>query len=91
MMVTGLLVMLGTPAYVALQLWAAVRLRGRWRTAALLPLVPGVPLVAWCTYAFADQSNLWPLPFVLFAPFGALYLALILALGRKSLRAHAAN
>ena len=76
----GSAVMLAAPAYLVLQLLAALRLRGGWRTAALVPLLIAVPLGLWCLAAFADQSNLWPLPFLLFAPLGLLYLAIVLLL-----------
>ena len=79
----GFLVMLATPAYFLLQIWAPLKLARGWRTAALAPLVPAIPLLIWCAYALADNSNLWPVPFILFAPFGAGYLGLILAIGRK--------
>lgn len=80
---TGLLVMLGVPAYCVLQIWAPMKLSAGWRSAALAPLLLTVPLLIWCSYAFADQSNLWPLPFILFGPFGAAYLALVVVIGRR--------
>jgi hypothetical protein len=36
----------------------------------------------WCAYAFADQSNLWPVPFLLFAPFGTIYLVILLIVAK---------
>jgi hypothetical protein len=79
MIAIGLLAMLATPGYFILQIWTAAKLTGGWRTAALAPLVLAVPLLVWCAYAFADQSNLWPVPFLLFAPFGTFYLIALLA------------
>jgi hypothetical protein len=40
--------------------------------------------------SFADQSNLWPVPFRLFAPLGTIYLTtylviLLLLAGRRAL------
>lgn len=81
---TGLLIMVGAPAYIALQVWLALRLRGGWRKAALTPLLLAIPLFAWCAYAFADNSNLWPVPFLLFAPFGAAYLIIIYVASRPA-------
>jgi hypothetical protein len=78
MFAIGSVAMLAAPAYFILQLWAAARLTGGWRKAALLPLIPVLPLVLWCAYALADQSNLWPVPFLLFAPFGTFYLVILL-------------
>jgi len=80
---TGLLVMFAVPGYCALQIWAPMRLSEGWRAAALAPLALAVPLQLWCAYAFVDRSNLWPVPFMLFAPFATTYLALVLAIGRK--------
>jgi hypothetical protein len=74
----GSAAMLAGPAYFVLQPWAVAKLTGGWRRAALLPLLPATPLLLWCAYAFADQSNLWPVPFLLFAPFGTFYLAILL-------------
>ena len=57
-----------------------------WRRAALLPLLPATPLLLWCSYAFADHSNLWPVPFLLFAPFGTFYLVILLVAARARAR-----
>ena len=80
--VIGSAVMLAVPAYIVLQPWAALRLTGRWRLAALVPLLAAIPTVLWSLYALSDGSNLWPLTFVLFAPFGTIYLLAILLLRR---------
>jgi hypothetical protein len=84
MIAIGLLAMLATPGYFILQIWTAAKLTGRWRTAALVPLVLAVPLLVWCAYAFADQSNLWPVPFLLFAPFGTCYLVVLVAASARA-------
>ena len=78
MLAIGSVTMLAAPAYFILQPWAAAKLTGGWRTAALVPLIPAIPLVFWCAHAFTDQSNLWPVPFLLFAPFGTIYLVILL-------------
>jgi hypothetical protein len=80
---TGFVVMLATPVYLLLQVWAPMKLHEGWRTAALAPLLPAIPLLIWCAYAFSDESNLWPVPLILFAPFGAGYLAIVVAVGRS--------
>ena len=82
LMVVGSTVMFAAPAYLVLQPWIALRLKGGWRTAALAPLILAVPLVAWCAYAFAQESNLWPVPFLLFAPFGTAWLLGVFLLHR---------
>ena len=76
----GSLVMAMIPAYFVLQPLALLRLSGRWRTAAAVPLILAVPAAAWCLYALAQESNLWPLVFIFFAPIGTLYLGTILIL-----------
>jgi hypothetical protein len=86
MAVIGSLVMLAAPAYFILQIWAAKTLRGGWRGAAMVPLVLAAPLLLWCAYALANQSNLWPVPFLLFAPFGTFYLITLLLAAK--VRAH---
>ena len=82
---TGLIIALGIPAYVLLQLVALSRLASGWRKAAFAPLVFAIPIAFWCLAAFAAQSNLWPVPFILFAPVGAFYLAVLLVV-RSALR-----
>jgi hypothetical protein len=77
----GFAIMMGVPVYLGLQLWAGLTIRtGIWRILVLAPLAFAIPVVAWCLYALAQDSNLWPLPFILSAPFGAVYLAAILVL-----------
>jgi hypothetical protein len=50
----------------------------------LAPLLLSVPIAGWCLYALSQDSNLWPLPFILFAPLGVLYLVIVLVL-RKTI------
>jgi hypothetical protein len=76
----GLLVVSLVPAYFVLQPVALLRLSGRWRIAAALPLILAIPALAFSLYALAQDSNLWPMVFILFAPPGTLYLAALLVL-----------
>ena len=85
--VIGLAAMMAVPAYFVLQPWLGLRLTGGWKIAALAPLLPAVPLLLWCLVAFADQSNLWPLPFILFAPFATVYLLIVFGLNLATRRA----
>ena len=79
-LILGLALMAGTPVYVILQVVAPLQAQPTsWRLAALLPLLVAVPIAGWCGYALSQDSNLWPLPFILFAPLGALYLVALLA------------
>ena len=80
--VLGAFVMAAVPAYFVLQPLALMRLVGRWKAAALAPLLPAIPAIVWSAYAFSQESNLWPLVFILFAPFGSIYLAALLGLAR---------
>jgi len=78
----GLLVFSAVPAYFVLQPWALTALRSGWRLAAAIPLGFAVPAAIWCLYALAQDSNLWPLVFIFFAPIGTLYLAALIYLNR---------
>jgi len=71
------MVMLGVPAYIALQIYVPKHLRGGWRWAAMAPILIAVPIALFCLFAFAKESNLWPLTFILFAPLGAAYLGIL--------------
>ncbi len=74
-LVIGAVVMFATPGYIALQIIAVISARSEgWRAAALAPLLFSVPIAGWCLFALTQESNLWPVPFILFAPLGALYL-----------------
>jgi hypothetical protein len=77
----GLVLALGAPAYLVLQVWAGIAVRETgWRLMVLAPLLLSVPIAGWCLYALGQDSNLWPLPFILFAPLGVLYLGVVLVL-----------
>jgi hypothetical protein len=76
----GSLAMAAVPVYVALQIWLAMSLKNGWRRVSFVPVVFAVPIVGWCIFALAAGSNLWPLPFILFAPIGAGYLGVLYCL-----------
>lgn len=81
----GLLAMLSVPAYFVLQPWALFRFERTWRIAAAAPLALAIPAALWSLYALAQESNLWPLVFVLFAPVATLYLlVMFLSNGQSS-------
>lgn len=75
------------PGYWALQIYAAMRVRDRWRKWALLPLIVTLPLLAYTLLALAAGSNLWPLLMIFVCPFVFAYLAALLLLRRWSLAA----
>jgi hypothetical protein len=74
----GTLITLAVPAYLALQGYALLWLRGRWRTAALLPLLATVPSAAVAIKLLAEGSSLWPMPVLIVSPVAALYLLLLI-------------
>jgi hypothetical protein len=74
------LVALAGPAYFFLQLMTAVRYRGRWRLAALAPLLLMVPLAIEAGLAYAAGVPGWPSPLVLASPVAFLYLLLVAVL-----------
>lgn len=78
----GLVISLGVPVYIVLQIILPRGKQGGWRWAALAPLLIAVPLALFCLYALVRQSNLWPLAFVLFAPLGAGYLLALWIINR---------
>jgi hypothetical protein len=73
------LVALAGPAYFFLQLLTAARYRGRWRLAALVPLVVMLPLAAHAGLAYSAGAHGWPMLMILASPMAFLYL-LILAI-----------
>ena len=82
----GLAFFAGVPGYFGLQPWTLLHFRGGWRMAALVPLLGAVPTIFWSLYALSQDSNLWPLTFIFFAPVGSLYLAVVALLRHFALR-----
>jgi hypothetical protein len=68
------LVALAGPAYFFLQLIMAVRYRGRWRLAALGPLLVMVPLAVEAALAYRASVPAWPALLVVTAPVACFYL-----------------
>jgi hypothetical protein len=73
------------PLYIVLQILFVILWRGRWRWAALAPLVIFVPTLAYSIFALTGGSNLWPLTMIFFGPLGTVYLV-GLALARVIVR-----
>lgn len=71
----GLVLIWASPAYLVLQVVLALWLTGRWRLAALAPLVAMLPLAIHSVVELGAGSNLWPLLFIFAAPLASLYLA----------------
>ncbi len=70
---------LAVPGYFVLQAAAVFTQRGRWRWAALAPLLITAPAALHAMLALSAGSNLWPIVFIFAAPLGFLYLALLFA------------
>ena len=68
------LIALAGPAYVFLQLIMALRYRGRWRLAALGPLVLMLPMAIEAALAYKAGVPGWATPLILTSPLAALYL-----------------
>jgi hypothetical protein len=63
-----------TPLYLALQVWFGYAWSGRWRIAALVPLIVMGPVLIITVMGAVGGSNLWPLPLILLSPIGLAYL-----------------
>ena len=68
------------PIYVITQMVAIFRLRGGWRWASLVPVIPMIYVVAVTIKAFEQQSNLWPLLLIFSSPLALVYILLIVGL-----------
>jgi hypothetical protein len=70
-------IMLFLPGYFILQIWFGYAWPGRWRIAALVPLIVFVPPLLYSLFAFSQGSNLWPIVMIFYGPIGFLYLLLL--------------
>ena len=75
----GFAVMAMVPGYFVLQPLTLLRFKGGWRTAAMVPLIGAAPTIVWSLYALSQDSNLWPITFIFFAPVGSFYLIALIA------------
>jgi hypothetical protein len=76
---TGQLIMACVPVYFVLQIWFGCAWSGRWRIAALAPLIVFVPVVVYTLLGALHGSNLWPLLLIFVSPVGVAYLLLACA------------
>ncbi len=81
----GMVIMLFTPIYFILQIWFGLAMTGRWRVAALVPLIGFVPALVISLDGLSRGSNLWPIMVIFFAPLGCIYL-LAVSITRLALR-----
>lgn len=70
------------PLYLVLQPLAFSRLAGKWRKAALAPLLLTGPAAAYAAFALTAGSNLWPIVLILVAPLAVVYLGGLFAARR---------
>ena len=73
----GEVIMAFTPLYFILQIWFPWAFQGRWRIAAFVPLIGFVPALIISLQALSQNSNLWPIVLIFFAPLGCIYLLLL--------------
>jgi hypothetical protein len=72
----GTAILASAPIYLVLQIVLVVLWRGRWRIAALVPLIVILPALAMTAYEALHGSNLAPLPFIAAAPAALIYLVI---------------
>jgi hypothetical protein len=65
------------PLYIVLQVWFVRAWPGRWRIAALVPLLGFLATLVYSLVALTYGSNLWPLPLIFFSPVGVVYLLVV--------------
>jgi hypothetical protein len=71
-------VFLSVPAYFVLQILLGLAWSGRWRLAALAPVLLMLPAIGHAALALAAGSNIWPIVVIFTAPLAVLYLAALL-------------
>lgn len=76
----------GLFVYPILQFIALRRMSGGWRKLAFIPLIPMGILLIVTVKAFLQQSNLWPILIIFFAPLGLVCLAILFACHKVMLR-----
>jgi hypothetical protein len=76
--------MAAVPLYCVVQPLLLVVLRGGWRWAAAVPLVPMAAVVVHAVFAFAAGSNIFPLFVIFMAPPAVVYLAVVAFLARRA-------
>jgi len=70
----GILVFAAVPGYILLQAVALARFDGRWRLAAMAPLLVMGAAAIHAGIALSEGSSIWPIVVVTAAPFAVLYL-----------------
>jgi hypothetical protein len=69
--------------YLAVQVAAAVRLRGGARWVALVPLLPMTGIVALTLLLREEGLRLWPIALVLISPLAAIFVVVVLWNARR--------
>ena len=87
-MLTGYVIILvgyvSALAYLPLQAYAALSMRGLSRILSIVPLLLMVPVFAITANAYHQQSNLWPILMIFAAPVATLYLMILIVVRRTS-------
>ena len=73
---------LSVPGYFVMQVWLLFRLRGSWRIATAIPLVPMFGILVYTVLAAIGGSNLFPIFLLFTAPLAFLYLLVLLLVSR---------
>jgi hypothetical protein len=66
----GAAIVLLVPLYLILQTWLGCAWAGRWRMAALVPLIGFVPALIIALFQLSHGSNLWPLTVIFLRRWG---------------------
>ena len=63
--------------YLIFQIYTSIKWKGKWRNAALAPLVITIPVIIASILGFLADSNLWPLYIVFIFPLTGAYLLIL--------------
>ena len=77
----------GLIGYPILQIVAIVKMHGRWRILACLPLVLMLPVLFVTIQGLYQQSNLWPIILIFTGPIVLVYLIVLLIVHKVSSQA----
>jgi len=78
----GFAAVFSVPVYFILQPVLLWKMRGSWRIATALPLLPMAAAVSHAMYAYGRGSNLFPIVLIFTAPFAVLYLLAVMVVRR---------
>jgi hypothetical protein len=85
----GMALIGSVPGYLVAQVVTLLLWRGAWRVGAAAPLLFMVPALLFSLYAFAKESNLWPIWLIFLSPVALFYLGVLFLARRVRSRAGA--